>query len=211
MEVQVFSKLWYLAQILPLSQALAVRVIDLGSSFLWVGYLERLPWQELHHWREAGYLGVSCVFSRGQALISKHLCHQLAAGGSPAAHLAFWLEHVVGHNIPCLAVGAQMLNIPAPLAQAGKVFVEIFSHSNVPPNGLRQARAATIYACLLHGLSPPPPKVEARGPVSKDRVWRRLWGSGLHPHMVDCYFMLIHNIFQLRGCLASLGIVPGGA
>jgi hypothetical protein len=43
LEVQVFSKLWYLAQILLLSQALAMRVIDLGSSFLWVGFHERLP------------------------------------------------------------------------------------------------------------------------------------------------------------------------
>jgi hypothetical protein len=88
-----------------------------------------------------------------------------------------------------------MLNIPAPLARAREVFVEIFSHSNLPPNGLGQASAATINASFMDS---PSPKVEVRWPFSRDRVWRRLWGSVLHPHMVDCYFMLIPNILQLK-------------
>jgi hypothetical protein len=75
--------------------ALATKVTGLAGSFLWVGHLERLAWQELHHRKKAGDLGVSCIFSRGQALFSKQLCHQVVAGDTPAAHQAFWLGHVV--------------------------------------------------------------------------------------------------------------------
>jgi hypothetical protein len=39
LEVFVFSKLWYLAQILPLPQARAARATTLAGSFLWAGHL----------------------------------------------------------------------------------------------------------------------------------------------------------------------------
>jgi hypothetical protein len=69
----------------------SVKATSASGSFLWLGYLERLAWQELHNKKEAGGLGVSCIFTRGQALLSEQLCHQMAAGGFPATHLAFGL------------------------------------------------------------------------------------------------------------------------
>ncbi len=45
-------------------------------------------------------LGVSCLFTRGQALLSKQLCHQVTAGGT------LWLEMVtIGHYVPSLSLG----------------------------------------------------------------------------------------------------------
>ncbi len=60
----------------------------------------------------------------------------------------------------------------------------------------------------LHGHSPPP-KVKARVPLRWDRVWRRLWGSGLPPHVVNTFFMLANNILPLRARLAALGVGDG--
>jgi hypothetical protein len=36
------------------------KATSMAGSFFWVGHLERLVWQELHHRREAGNLQVSC-------------------------------------------------------------------------------------------------------------------------------------------------------
>ncbi len=104
---------------LPLYIAVASKATSLAGSFLWAGHLERLAWQELHNPRLAGGLGVSCVTSRGQALLAKQLCLQVAAGGIPAAHLAFWLGQAVGHYVPSLARGSHPSILPAPLVGGG--------------------------------------------------------------------------------------------
>jgi hypothetical protein len=179
LEVFVFSKLWYLAQILPLPQAVAARATTLAGSFLWAGHLERLAWQELHHKRQAGGLGVSCIFTRGQALLAKQLCHQVAGGGIPAGHLAFWLGAAVGHYVPALSGGSHTPRPPALLLQLADVLVELFSFGTVAPNRLAEARSAGIYAAFMD--TPPPPKVVAKWPLDWAVVWRRLWGSELPP------------------------------
>jgi hypothetical protein len=86
--VFVFSKLWYLAQILPLPQSVATRATSLAGAFLWSGHMERLAWQELHHKRQAGGLGVSCIFTRGQALLASS-CAIRRLGAAPL--LPIWL------------------------------------------------------------------------------------------------------------------------
>jgi hypothetical protein len=105
LESHVLSKLWYLAQILPLPQVVAARATSMASSFLWLGHLERLAWQELHGKKEKGGLGVSCIATRGEALLAKQFCHQVAAGGTLAGHLAFWLGCVLGHLEPAVTGG----------------------------------------------------------------------------------------------------------
>jgi hypothetical protein len=43
-ETLAFSKIWYLAQILPLSQVTAAGLERAAGNFLWRGRLERLAW-----------------------------------------------------------------------------------------------------------------------------------------------------------------------
>jgi hypothetical protein len=133
LETYVFSKLWYMAQILPLRQVVANKATSIPGSFLWTGHLERLAWQELHNPRFAGGLGVSCVTSRGQALLAKQLCLQVAAGGTPAAHLAFWLGRAVGHYVPSVAGGSHSTSPPVSLVRVGEVLVELFAHGTSTP------------------------------------------------------------------------------
>jgi hypothetical protein len=179
LEVFVFSKLWYLAQILPLPQAMTTRATSLAGSFLWAGHLERLAWQELHHKRQAGELGVSCIFTRGQALLAKQLCHQVAGGGTPAGHLAFWLGAAVGHYVPALVGGSRTPRPPALLLQVADVLVELFSFGTVAPNRSAEARAAGINVAFMDT----PPSSEGGDQVAPGLgyFWRRLWGSGLPP------------------------------
>jgi hypothetical protein len=161
LETFIFSKLWYLAQILPLPQSVAARATGLTGAFLWAGHGERLTWQELHNRREAGGLAVSCVFTRGQALLAKQMCLQVAAGGTPAAHLAFWLGPVVGHFVPSLAAGSHAPRPPAGLVQAADVLVELFSFGTIPPDSLASATAVAIYRVFMD--TPPP---QGRGQVA---------------------------------------------
>jgi hypothetical protein len=133
----------------------------------------------------------------------------VAAGGTPAAHLAVWLGPMVGHFVPSLAVGSHSPRPPTGLVQAAEILVELFSHGSVPPGGMATAMAAAIYRVFMD--TPPPPKVEAKWPWDWGVVWRRLWGSGLPPAMVDKMFQLLHNVLPLKGRLDSLGIVADGS
>jgi hypothetical protein len=73
--LHVLSKLWDLVQILPLPQAVVARATSLAGSLLWLGHLERLAWQEMHGKMEKGGLGVSCISTRGEALLAKQFCY----------------------------------------------------------------------------------------------------------------------------------------
>jgi hypothetical protein len=162
LETFIFIKLWYSAQILPLPQSVAAKDTGLAGSLLWGGHGERLAWQEQHNRREAGGLAVSCVFMRGQALLAKQMCLQVAAGSTLAAHLTFWLGPVVGHFVPSLAAGSHSPRPPAGLVQAADVLVELFSFGTVPPDSLASATAAAIYRVFMD--TPPPPWSRPSGP-----------------------------------------------
>jgi hypothetical protein len=54
-------------------------------------------------------------------------------------------------------------------------------------------------------------KVEAKWPLDWAVVWRRLWGSGLPPPLVDKLFRMLHNILPLKGRLASIGATADDA
>ncbi len=58
LEMFSFSKMWFMAWILPLPQGLA-------GFFLRWGHFERLAWQELHQKKKTGGLSVSCVPTGG--------------------------------------------------------------------------------------------------------------------------------------------------
>jgi hypothetical protein len=157
LETFIFSKLWYLAQILLLPQGVAAKATSLKGAFLWRGHGERLAWQELHNRRKKGGLAVSCVFTRGQALLAKQMCLQVAAGGIPAAHLAFWLGAVVGHFVPSLVAGSHAPPPPpGPLLAWCRQLRCWWSCSpmGLSLHGLVAARAASI--CRVFMDTPPP-------------------------------------------------------
>jgi hypothetical protein len=156
LETHILSKLWYMAQILPLPPAVAAKATSLAGSFLWLGHMERLAWQELHGRREAGGLGLSCITSRGEALLAKQFCHQIAAGGPPAGHLAFWLGGRVGHLAPPFAEGHHASALPRPLVRIAEVLEEVFAFGTVSADNPGTATAAGIYRAFM--VTPPPPQ-----------------------------------------------------
>jgi hypothetical protein len=87
---------------------------------------------------------------QGSGPISKQLCHQVAPGGTLAAHLAFWLGSTGGHYVPCFAYAS---NPPAPLELAGRSW---WRHGYYQwPIWHRPWPQAS---CGVHGHAPPPPR-----------------------------------------------------
>ncbi len=161
LESHVLSKFWYLAQILPLPQVVAARATSMASSFLWLGHLERLAWQELHGKKEKGGLGVSCISTRGEALLAKQFCHQVATGGTPAGHLAFWLGCVLGYLEPAVTGGRHASMLLGLLVHVAEVLEEVFVFGTVTVTSPERATAAGIYMAFMD--IPPPQRLRPGG------------------------------------------------
>ena len=163
LEVFAFSKLWYLAQILPMPAVQLKRIKKAAGAFLWKGRLERLAWDELHGPLYEGGLALSCVASRAQALLAKQACHRLAAGGRPFAHLAYWIGLRLKGHLASLGRGPHSEVIPAFMSDLSRLLLEVFELECVEVANLGAVAAKSVYAELLS--TPTPPKVEAKWPA----------------------------------------------
>ena len=208
MEIFIFSKIWYLAQALPLPSAVAQQITAAAGTFLWRGGVERLAWQELHRPLLEGALAISCIRTRAQALWAKQACWAIGNGGQAAGHLAFWLGGLLEDIFPALAEGQHAQRPPRSLANMVEILEELVVHGTVEVAHLSSVTAKNIYLAFTDTL--PLPKVEFRLPdLPWDMVWRRLWRRGLPQEEVDLAFKLIHNILPLRarlGRFMGLGV-----
>ena len=214
LEVFVFSRLWFLAQAFTLPQRVARDVTTAAGTFLWRGLgfgLERLAWQELHRPLAEGGLAVSCIFSRGQALLAKQMCWMVGQGGPPADHLAFWLGGQLADLLPELEPppGAVIFQPPIYLQSVVPLLREVLTYGPVDPAALPYASAKEIYATFMD--STPPPKIESRFPLLPwPTVWARLWRPGIPAVEADLAFRAIHSILPLRARTGHFDRAGGG-
>jgi hypothetical protein len=206
LEVFAFSKLWYLAQILPLPSGVAQRVATAAGAFLWRGHLERLAWQELHMPFDGGGLNLSCLQSRGQALLAKQTCWAIGRGGQAAQLWAYWIGQPLATFLPALALGQHARHIPPPWQDLATLLLELFQYQTVDPTNLMATTAANLYSSFME--TPPPPKVTLRRPdLPWDTIWPRLWRPRLMAEEQNMAFKLLHNILPLRARMARFGLV----
>jgi len=212
-ETYALSKAWYVAQILPMSQEVAARLERAASNFLWIGRLERLAWQELHVPLHQGGLGVSCVFSRAQALWVKQAARQLAGGGPVARQLAYWLglrlrgEPIFAGLPFSLAAGPHAEVLPRFYGDLSCLLLEVAKRGLLAGGQMEVLQAKLVYKDFLS--SPPPPKVEVRvGDIPWWLAWGRLAIRGLPAVAVDVAFMALHNILPIQVRRHRLGLAP---
>jgi hypothetical protein len=206
-ETFAFSKVWYMAQILPLPQAVAARLEKAAANFLWAGRLERLAWSELHGRLDSGGLQVSCVFSRGQALFAKQACHLLAAGGRPAGHLAYWFGLRLLAHLPLLGTGPHAEDIPPLFRGLSALLLEVFGLDSVKVANLGGVTAKALYLDFTE--TAPTPKIQSRITDIPWRIaWSRLATTGLPGQAVDVVFAALHNILPLQVRRHRMGLAP---
>jgi hypothetical protein len=207
LEVFVLSKAWYIAHLLPLATsasfpgltAPATRLRRLVAVFLWAGRFWRLAFDECQAKRSAGGLGLSCPQTRAQAMLAKHTCRHLAAGGPPALHLAYWLGISLQGLLPALASAGLRLegDPPAQYADLLSLLREVFTLSCVDTANLQLATSGAIYKELTCTF--PTPLVEqVRGDLPWHHIWPRLQGPSLEAVEVDLHFSLLHSLLDVQ-------------
>jgi len=207
LEVFALSKIWYLAQILPLPQKHLTSILAALRTFLWKGCLERLALKELHRPLSEGGLGLVCVQTRAKALLAKQACHRIASGGKSYQHLAYWIG--VG-LLPNLAPGPHVDIPPQHWRDLAKLLKEVFAMDGVDTQQLEEVTSKDLYKQWM--TDPPVPKVQSRIPdLSWARIWTRLSWAGLPALLVDTGFRALHNILPLEVRRHRLKLAPSPA
>jgi hypothetical protein len=169
------SKLWHVAQVLPITKAAVVDIRSLTANFIWRGFLFRAPLHVVTRPRLQGGLGFPDVRLK---------CVSLFTGRWNTIHLqdpdglsAEWLEALRGF-FPV----ANPPHTPAvwPAAVHYVTYLETAAYEGLPP-GAGKAATRELYASLLAAdvARHPPPRVVARHPNTNwDQVWLNLNSRG---------------------------------
>ena len=98
------SKLWYVAQVLPLPPAYSKKIESALSSFIFRGSQERLKLAVLQNPAEKGGLGLTCVTTKAVSLLLRQCLRLLDRPEENCyLHLGYWLGSTLGDEFPWLA------------------------------------------------------------------------------------------------------------
>jgi hypothetical protein len=207
LETFVLSRAWYFCQVFPLPAEWAARLRKAVAAFLWRGRTERLAMDELHRPRHQGGLGLSCVQSRAEALLTKQFLRFAAGGGPLTAHLSFWMGPQLRLRVPSLPLVPQAPSLPLPsfFQQLLPLLLEALALPAVAAADLGAVTSKGLYTQWTADL--PYPKVEYKRPeLPWHLIWPRLETLPLLDK--DFFFSLLHNILPLPDRLRRLGMEP---
>lgn len=97
------SKLWYVAQVLPLPRGVAKKIHSALSTFIFCGRSESLKLSEIENSPERGGLGLPCVVTKAECLLLRQTIRILIRPEQTCyLHLGYWLGNFIGDDFPDL-------------------------------------------------------------------------------------------------------------
>ncbi len=169
LEIFLFSKLYYLAQALPLPAAAARAITASAGAFLWgeAGFgAERVAWETLHNPYTAGGLAVTHIPSRAEALLVKQSCWMAGQNDRAAAHMAFWHGDQLEHLYPQLHPPQLPSRLPSFMPTVTALLEEVAVTGLVDTAALSAVTAKEIYADFMSSPPPPPPALNRSNKIS---------------------------------------------
>ena len=200
-KVFALCKLWYVAQVLPLPQAVVRKIESALSSFIFRGRHERLKLDDIENTEEEGGLGLTCVATKAECLLLRQSLRILARPEENCfRHIGYWLGHFLNEPFPSLKEQGPVLGTLQPrfpLHQAMLVpLQEGLMRQEYDPEKLQEVTTKSIYEGRA-AFAIPPPKVQQKSPQVDfpGIVFPRLCYKVLEAEPKDVMFSLVHNIF----------------
>ena len=203
------SKLYYVAQVLPLPGEHKRKVESLLSKFIFRGRHERLKLSELENTSEKGGLGLPNLSVKADALLMKQLCRILSLPDENSYRLAgYWMGSFLkntglGEDFPHLAeVGpvSHTMSRIYPLHQHMlDTLLESVGRGEIKTTNVKTVTTKGIYKSRMSSLLSPP-KVELKFPSINfsEIVYRRMNHAVLETRQRDVMFAIIHGLYRNR-------------
>ena len=203
------SKLYYVAQVLPLPVKYRKRVEKNLSQFIFKGRHERMKLSEIENSPDQGGLGLPNIGIKSDCLLLKQMCRMLTLPNEKSFHfLGYWLggflrETGWGVNFPQLSeigpVSHKMSN-NFPIHQYMlDTFLEALGRGELNGNNMQAITTKEMYMSRMDDLLTPP-KVELKFPLINfpELVYPRIKHSMLEVKQRDVLFSLVHNMYPNR-------------
>ena len=200
------SKLWYLAQVLPIPKAVVAEIEKKLGSFLWWGRLERLELSELTNPVQEGGLGLPNIQARCDALFIKHLLRILSIDCHSRNHLLYWVGLRLRNMFPALVPPLRSEQIPPYFLHC----VHLLEDKALDLDAAEISRVTTKEIYGLFNQTPPPPKIMGKRSLDWGRVWTRLNDPIICRESLDICFTLIHDIYPTKERLMRCNQHPDG-
>ena len=203
------SKLYYVAQVLPLPDKYRKRIEKNLSNFIFKGRHERVKLSEIENSPDQGGLGLPNIGVKSDCLLLKQMCRILSLPNEKSFHLlGYWLggflrETNWGVNFPQLSdLGpvSRTLSRNFPIHQyMFDTFIEAIGRGEIKENNVKSITTKEIYVARMDDLLNPP-KVEMKFPLVnfQELVYPRIKHAVLEAKQRDLLFSLVHNIYPNR-------------
>lgn len=189
------SKLWYLAQILPITNTTIKALEAKVGEFMWRGKWERLALTELFNSPKTGGLGLPNIGAKCDALFLKHMFRILSLECGTRNHLLYWIGEDLGNLFPRLPAYCNEDN----RAEYFKHCLSLLKDFALDTDSIDQSlnlKTSEIYD--IFNSTPPPPKIITKFALDWERVWVRLEAPIISCEARDLCFMVIHDIYPNR-------------
>ena len=202
------SKLWYLAQVLPVPKAVITDFEQRIGSFLWRGRLERLPLPELSNLVKEGGLGLPNIQAKCDALFLKHLTRVLSTPSQTRDHLLYWVGLRLRKMFPSLTPPMTAEMIPPYFLHGVRLLEDRALPEQINLTNLNRLSTKQIYGAFTS--TPPPPKIMEKRSLDWGVVWERLNDPILSREALDISFSLLHDIYPTKVRLNKCNQHPTG-
>ena len=201
LKVFALSKIWYLAQVLPMPNNILREIEQKIQSFLWLGRLERLSLEELHVPLSEGGLGIPNILAKADSLFTRHLLRILENETPTRDHLMYWVGERMRDTFPNIRL-RECSRVITPYFEN---VIEKLSEDSIEPKISENPvgySTKSIYKML--NSTPAPPKVTQNYDREWSLVWANLDSPFLEADACNLLFIIIHNIFPNKQRLNRL-------
>ena len=195
------SRLWYRAQVLPLTDFWAGRIESELRRFLWKGQQTRnlLPYETVCLPKNAGGLSVPFLRAKCEALLLRQFIRMLASRSS-RKHIQFWCGGLLNDiefqrtylHFSYNSQGRKVLYTPKFFQQSVSLFNEAMLCERFDFESISSVTTKGLY--LSYTETMPPANVETK---YEDRNWPKIWKrlpSGvLSPRAKNCLYLIVHE------------------
>ena len=209
LEIFALSKMWYVAQVLPMPESVVEEVESLVGGFLWSGSAERVSLATLKNREVDGGLAVTDIRTKADSLILKTWVRMMLRPRDSKYFLvsSYWLGFRLRKLIPWLQAGVSSFHTPS-LFEKVKSLLERVIGPVFSLGELGDLTAKVLYKALVGGVERPTVESKRVGMVVEwSVVWRRLGSPLVGCKERDVLFRLIHNVLPTRERLCRINIV----
>ena len=203
LKVFATSKLWYLAQILPIPKSTIQYLEQQVGAFIWRGHMERISLHELYLDTNQGGLGLPNISAKADSLFLMHLIRILKVDCPTRDHLMYWSGISLRDALPELIPALKSENMTKYFKHAVNLIKDSSLSVEVRLENLYLFKSKSIYEDFTSTTLPP--KVEDKFDFDWDRVWGRLNLGSVPVDAKNIMFLVIHDIYPNKQRLFRMG------